>query len=315
MYFVSRETDLYGRIFSEGSRDLQGLLRVKQIVRPDSEATSAIHDTNLSWWTGKCGLHRTLTQMWASLSQDEAHSAFPEAHHTCESSRPQHSTAQAGAWPHPWRFPSHFLQDPCYCLPTSLVPPWGTCPSSPLTWCCRNIELLCAPLTHLLSCLCSPVWKAPPPPVTAWPSPNPSTEVTCSRKPSQSCRSLFTPVLRLPAATVNHFHPPATWTVSIVQLCVPACLHQPDCKFHKHRFWFTFLSIYPSPFQSGSQMLLIWILETFYGYLPQEKQEKERTQASWLGGQTPGLLPCKMETGVKKSWRTYGDMPCDRDGL
>lgn len=289
MYFVSRETDLFGRIFSEGSRDLQGLLRVKQIVRPDSEATSAIYDTNPSWWTGECGLHRTLTQMWASRSQDEAHLAFPGAHHVRKRAaaalhlRGRRMTAPLAVSftlsPGPLLLPPNFSSAALGDLPLL---------TSDLIH--RNIELLCAPLTHLLPCLCNPVWNAPPAPVTAWRSPNPSTEVTCSRKPSQSCRSLFTPVLRLPSITVNHLHPPATWTVSIVQLCIPACLHQPDCKSHKHRPWFTFLSTYPSPFQSGSEMLLRWILENFYGYLPQEKQEKERTQASVIGRTNSRLI-------------------------
>lgn len=161
MYFVSRETDLSGRIFSEGSRDLQGLLRVKQIVRPDSEATSAIYDTYPSGWTGECGLHRTLTQMWASLSQDEAHLAFPGAHHVRKRAaaalhlRGRRMTAPLAVSftlsPGPLLLPPNFSSAALGDLPLL---------TSDLIH--RNIELLCAPLTHLLSCPCNPVWKAPP---------------------------------------------------------------------------------------------------------------------------------------------------------
>ena len=41
MYFVFKENDFGGKFFLEGSRDLQGLLRGKQIARPDSKATFA----------------------------------------------------------------------------------------------------------------------------------------------------------------------------------------------------------------------------------------------------------------------------------
>lgn len=99
MYFIFRETDILGRIFLEGSRDVQELQRVKQIARPDSKVTSAdlryapCNAANTSLQTGKCHLHRTLTHVSASLSQDEAHLIFTEAHNMRESLYQQHSTS------------------------------------------------------------------------------------------------------------------------------------------------------------------------------------------------------------------------------
>lgn len=83
----------------EGSRDVQELQRVKQIARPDSKVTSAdlryapCNAANTSLQTGKCHLHRTLTHVSASLSQDEAHLIFTEAHNMRESLYQQHSTS------------------------------------------------------------------------------------------------------------------------------------------------------------------------------------------------------------------------------
>lgn len=41
MNFVFSETDTFGKIYLGGSRDTQGVLRVKQTARPDSKAISA----------------------------------------------------------------------------------------------------------------------------------------------------------------------------------------------------------------------------------------------------------------------------------
>lgn len=48
MHLGFGEANIFGRIFSEGSRDFQGLLRVRQIARPGSEVTFAVCDVHLT---------------------------------------------------------------------------------------------------------------------------------------------------------------------------------------------------------------------------------------------------------------------------
>lgn len=242
MYFVFRETGIFGRIVSEGRRDVQGLPRGKQTARPEPEATQAICDMQGVMLqirlyepipTAHTGHSHLCEHHWAKMKliryllrlitcRKDYSSSIP-----CSKQAYRHPDGSFPLDPGSWLLPLTFSRATLVVLPlfTSdlMLKKYGA------TWCSSDTPAILPPQA----------WKAPLPSWSPGTFQNPAQGLSALESLLRAtAHALHSSPAPPPSATVNHVHLGATSPLrAALQLCILLCLHQPDCKVHRYWSW------------------------------------------------------------------------------